>query len=98
LVEIDGLIGQYGSESVTMYDVHAKHAQSINWQKPSATRGRFKPRAIADPRLLPIPRPTRNTARIIENVYVVAPKMSERFRVQITSAASAVRPDNAVTR
>ena len=42
------------------------------------------------------PRPTRNAARISENVYVVAPKSSDRIRVQMTSAASAVIPDSAI--
>ena len=36
----DGLIGQYGSESVRMYAVHAIAAHSASWHQPSATRGR----------------------------------------------------------
>jgi hypothetical protein len=43
-----------------------------------------------------MPRPIRNTARISENVYTVAPNSSERIRVQITSAASAVIPDRPI--
>src|SRR5207247_8856619 len=67
-VEIDGLIGQYGSDSVSMYADQAIAAHNSNWHAPSATRGRASPRESADPRLLPIPRPIRNTARISENV------------------------------
>ena len=42
---------------------------------------------------LPIPKPARNTARIIENVYVDAPKVSDRRRVQTTSDAKAHAPE-----
>ena len=59
-------------------------------------RGFDRLRAIAEPRLLPMPSPTRNTARINENVYVVAPNSSESTRVQTTSDPSAVRPDSAM--
>ena len=72
-------------------------AQSASWHQPSAARGRATRDAMADPIVLPMPRPNRNTARISENVYVVAPKSSESRRVQITSAASAVNPDSAMT-
>jgi hypothetical protein len=65
---------------------------------PSATRGRFAVRPIAAPTLLPIPRPSRNTARICENVYVVAPNRSESIRVHTTSAPSAVMPEIAIAR
>ena len=78
-----------------MYAVHAIAAQSDSWHQASATRGRARLRASADPTLLPMPMPVRNTARISENVYVVAPKRSDRLRVQSTSAASAVIPDSA---
>jgi len=40
-----------------------------------------------------MPSPRRNTARINENVYTVAPKRSESSRVQITSELSAVKPE-----
>ena len=43
-----------------------------------------------------MPSPSRNTARINENVYVVAPNRSDSIRVQTTSAPSAVSPDNAI--
>jgi hypothetical protein len=43
-----------------------------------------------------MPRPTRKTARISENVYTVAPKCSDRIRVQTTSDPSAVRPESAI--
>ena len=67
-VEIDGLIGQYGSDCVSMYAVHAIAAQSSSWHHPSASRGRAMRAAIAEPMLLPIPSPNRKTARISENV------------------------------
>src|SRR5439155_24350365 len=95
-VEIDGLIGQYGNDCVSMYAVQATAPHRAIWQTPSATRGRPTPRASAEPRLLPMPRPIKNTARIRENVYTVAPKSSERRRVHTTSAASAVIPDSAI--
>ena len=43
-----------------------------------------------------MPRPTRKTARISENVYAVAPKSSDSTRVHTTSEPSAVNPDNAI--
>src|SRR5262252_8312130 len=86
----DGLIGQYGSDWLTTYAVQAMHAHSASWHQPSASRGRATRDAIADPTVLPMPRPKRNTARISENVYVVAPKSSDRRRVHTTSEASAV--------
>src|SRR5713101_545695 len=79
-----------------MYAVHAIAPQSSTWHTPSATRGRLIARPIADPRLLPTPRPIRNTARINENVYTVAPKRSDNSRVHTTSAARAVMPESAM--
>jgi hypothetical protein len=67
-VEIDGLIGQYGSDSVFMYAAHAIAAQMPSWHQPSARRGDVLSRAVIAPAVLPMPRPTRNTARINENV------------------------------
>ena len=55
-------------------------------------------RASAAPRLLPIPRPIRNTARINENVYTVPPSRSDSKRVQTTSAPSAAMPEKAIAR
>jgi len=52
--------------------------------------------AISAPMLLPIPSPIRNTARMIEKVYVLAPNSRLRIRVQMTSAASAQNPDRAI--
>ena len=52
-------------------------AASSIWQPPSAIRGRTVPRARNDPTLLPIPSPTRNTARMIEKVYTVPPSISD---------------------
>ena len=43
-----------------------------------------------------MPSPVRNTARISENVYVVAPNCSDKTLVHITSLASAVRPEIAI--
>src|SRR5437867_11806606 len=51
---------------------------------------------MAAPTVLPIPRPKRNTARMSENVYTVAPKMSDKILVQTTSAARAVIPEIAI--
>jgi tRNA A58 N-methylase Trm61 len=42
--------------------------------------------------------PTRKTARMIENVYVVPPSSSDSRRVQMTSAPSAVRPESAMVK
>src|ERR1700730_18380012 len=77
LVEIDGLIGQYGSESLRMNAVHAMAPHSSSWHHARAMRGRESPRPSADPRLLPMPMPVRNTAMMSENVYVVAPNRSD---------------------
>ncbi len=43
-----------------------------------------------------MPRPNRKTARISANVYTVPPNNSDSRRVQITSDASAVAPDNPI--
>src|SRR5262245_7166427 len=59
-------------------------------------RGFVVLRARNDPKLVPMPRPSRNAARINEKVYTVAPNNSDSSRVQITSAESAVNPDNAI--
>ena len=84
--------GQNGTESDSMYAVHATAPASSNWQIPMATRGRTEPRSMADADTLPIPMPTRNTARMMENVYTVAPSSRPSSRVQTTSAPSAVAP------
>src|SRR5205814_10559511 len=68
LVESIGFTGQYGIESESMNAVHPTPAAARNWHRPRATRGRMEDRAISDPALLPIPNPTRNTARITEKV------------------------------
>src|SRR5688572_27355459 len=67
-VEIDGLIGQNGSEALVAYAAQARHAQRPTWHHPSAMRALVALRAVAAPRLLPIPSPTRKTARMRENV------------------------------
>src|SRR5262249_60877598 len=51
---------------------------------------------MLEPIALPIQRPIKNTARIMENAYVVAPNRSESSRVHTTSAPSAVRPERAI--
>ena len=79
-----------------MAAVQAIAAARSNWHQPSANPGRTAWRASSDPKLLPMPRPTRNTARIMENVYTVAPSSSDSRRVQITSAPRAPAPDRAM--
>src|SRR5215831_817290 len=91
-----GLTGQYGRTFVIEYAAHAIAPVSSNWQTPSARRGFFAVRAMADPPVLPKPRPRRNAARISEKVYVVAPRSSDSRRVQTASAASAVAPESAM--
>ena len=65
---IDVLIGQYGSELISMYALQAIAPTFSSWHQPSATRGRSMLFAMSEPRLLPMPRPMRKTARMIENV------------------------------
>ncbi len=96
LLEIDALIGQYGSDAMSMYALQAMAPTLSIWHQPRASRGRATVRAISAPRLLPIPRPMRNTPRMIENVYVLAPNSRLSSRVQITSAASAQKPESAM--
>src|SRR5437868_10672417 len=80
----------------SMYAVHATAPASSIWLQPSADRARPERRASSDPTALPPPKPTRNTARIIEKVYTVAPSISPSRRVQITSAPSAQAPERAM--
>ena len=65
---MDGLIGQNGMEPVVMYAAYARATQSNICTQPRATRGCLRLEAIDDPRLDPIPSPTRKTARMRENV------------------------------
>src|SRR5688572_19004441 len=53
-------------------------------------------RAIHAPTALPIPRPHRKTAAIIENVYTVPPSSSDNTRVHTTSAPRAPMPDRPI--
>src|SRR5689334_9139945 len=70
---------------------------SSAWHHPSALRASVGPPfAIAEPVVLPMPSPKRNTARIIENVYVVWPSERPRRRVHTTSDASAVSPERPI--
>ena len=62
------------------------------WQTPRRKRGETTAPRNKAPTLLPIPSPTRNTARMIENVYTVPPNSSERVRVQTTSAPGRTGP------
>src|SRR5665811_1039216 len=73
-------------------------AARSHWQAPRATRADAARRARNAPRVLPIPRPIRNTARINEKVYTVPPSISESRRVQTTSAPSADIPERAIAR
>src|SRR5258708_4406676 len=81
-----------------MTAVQAIAAIRSHWQAPSATCADAALRARNAPRLLPIPRPIRNTARIKEKVYTVPPSISESRRVQTTSAPSADIPERAIAR
>ena len=96
LIAIEGLIGQYGSELPVAYAAHASVTHSRSWHQPSTTRGCATRRASSAPTVLPMPRPTRNTARINEKVYAVAPNKSDSSRVHTTSAPSADMPDKAI--
>ena len=69
-----------------------------HWQAPSTARADADRRTRNAPRLLPIPRPVRNTARIKEKVYTVPPSNSESRRVQTTFAPSADIPERAIAR
>ena len=68
VVAIDGLIGQYGSDSVSWYAAHAIAPHSRSWHQPSARRGVARLRVSVAPIVLPMPRPTRNTARMSAKV------------------------------
>src|SRR5271165_5003134 len=81
-----------------MNAVQAMAAVRSHWQAPSATCADAACRASNAPRLVPIPRPIRNTARIKENVYTVPPSTSESKRVQTTSAPSADIPESAIVK
>src|SRR4051794_16090486 len=79
-----------------MTAVQATAAVRSHWQMPSASCAEAARRVSRAPRLLPIPRPIRNTARIKEKAYTVAPSISESRRVQTTSAPSADIPERAI--
>ncbi len=67
---------------------------SKTWHHPSASS---RPRSLRDEREpLPLPsaRPIRNTARMMENTYTVAPISMPMSRVQTTSAPSALAPES----
>src|SRR6185369_5555768 len=68
LVESSGLIGQYGSEFDSMYAVQATAPASSIWLQPSSALGFRASRASIEPPVLPIAMPTRNTAKMMENV------------------------------
>src|SRR5437867_3429943 len=95
LVERSGLMGQYGRESAIMYAVQAIPRVRRSWHQPSASRG-FTVRDTHDPPTLPIASPIRNTARMMENTYTVAPSIIPMRRVHTTSAPSAHAPDTAI--
>ena len=81
-----------------MIAVQVIAATNKAWQAPKAKRGCRRVPANNEPTLLPSPKPTRNTAKMIENVYTVPPSSSESSRVQTTSAPSAVNPDRAIAK
>lgn len=67
---------------------------SRTWHQPSASLGReFFNR---EPARLPIASPIRNTAKMMEKTYTVAPSIMPMILVQITSAPRALAPDSAV--
>jgi hypothetical protein len=68
LLESQGFTGQNGRESPRSTAAHTTARPASAWADASATRGCRRRRDIADPTLLPIPRPARNTARMIEKV------------------------------
>src|SRR5215471_15810488 len=68
LVESRGFTGQKGSDAETCHAVHATAAAISIWLHPSSARGFRAVRAIIDPTVLPTPRPTRNTPRMMEKV------------------------------
>ena len=67
VVAIEGLIGQYTNDSVSWYAAHAIAPHSRSWHQPSARRGDDWLRASVAPIVLPMRRPTRNTARMSAN-------------------------------
>src|SRR5262245_17338879 len=68
LREIEGLIGQYGRDFASAKALQAIAAASSSWHQPRAILGGNLPRERNEPTLLPIPNPTRNTARMMEKV------------------------------
>src|SRR5207302_2500367 len=90
-------IGQYGRDLASTIAAAVTVAASKTWQIPKAVRGETRERATYDPAALPIPKPARKTARMIEKAYTMAPSIRERRRVQPTSASSAHSPDSAIT-
>ncbi len=93
LVESAGFTGQYGRPVVSDRAAQRMAPTSSPWQTPSAARAVASDRAAAEPTALPMPRPSRNTARMSENVYTVAPSSSDSRRVHTTSAPRAVMPE-----
>src|SRR5580700_5682098 len=89
----NGSMGQYGREPAIMYALHAVPSASSNWQQPSARRGRTI-RERYDPIQLPSAMPIRNTERMIENTYTVAPISMPIRRVHTTSAPRALAPES----
>ena len=84
--------------ALTRYAVQAIAPASRSWHTPSAAAASVTTNLQRnDAAALPAPRPRRKTARMIENVKTEPPKRRPSCRVQITSAASAQRPDKAIT-
>ena len=89
------MTGQYGCDRDRVKAVQAIAPANSIWQIPSAARGRLE-RESTEPTPLPRPIPARKIARMMENVYTVAPRSSPNNRVQTTSAPSAHAPDSAI--
>jgi len=79
-----------------MYAPHAVPNARRSCSHPSVARGCLESRASQEPTTLPTPSPARNTPRMIENAYVVAPNIKDSRRVHTTSEPRAVRPESAM--
>jgi hypothetical protein len=67
-VEIDGLIGQNGSDAPVEYAAHARHAHRPTWVHPKAMRGLLEFRATERRDCCRCRDRPGTTARISENV------------------------------
>ena len=65
-------------------------ADEAKGKKAAATK-------IAEPAAVPMPSPSRKTARTMDSVYVVEPSMRPNSLVHRTSAPSAQKPESPMT-